>query len=85
MAFERTSGQTFFGVSALVFVASTAVTIVWSASMSDDGWHADARRLVNVHDLDARAGLVWRGVVVSRDVGRDDDFDDDAIPGCRCC
>ncbi len=34
----------------------------------------------NVHDLDAWAGLVWRGVVVSRDVGRDDDRDDDAIP-----
>lgn len=40
MAFERTSGptltsdQTFFGVSALLFVASTVVTIVWGASMS---------------------------------------------------
>jgi predicted metal-binding membrane protein len=34
MAFERTSGQTFFGVSVLLFAVSTAVTIVWSASMS---------------------------------------------------
>jgi predicted metal-binding membrane protein len=34
MAFERTSRQTFFGVSTLLFAASTAVTIVWSASMS---------------------------------------------------
>ena len=34
MAFERTSRQTFFGLSALLFAASTAVTIVWGASMS---------------------------------------------------
>ena len=34
MSFERTSHQTFFGVSALLFAASTAVTIVWGASMS---------------------------------------------------
>ena len=34
MAFERTSRQNFFGVSALLFAASTAVTIVWGASMS---------------------------------------------------
>src|SRR5882762_4529022 len=34
MAFERTSRQTFFGVSALFFAASTAVTIGWGASMS---------------------------------------------------
>lgn len=34
MAFQRTSGQTFFGASALLFVASTAVTIIWSVSMS---------------------------------------------------
>jgi predicted metal-binding membrane protein len=37
MAFERTYHRTFFGVSALLFVASTAVTIVWSASMSTMG------------------------------------------------
>lgn len=34
MAFERTSRQTYFGFSALIFVAGTAVTIVWGASMS---------------------------------------------------
>src|ERR1700693_3496880 len=34
MAFERTPHQTFFGVSALLFAASTAVTIVWGVSMS---------------------------------------------------
>src|SRR5260221_14097275 len=48
-----------------------------------NGWHADARRLDNVNDVDALAGLVWLGVVVSRDVGRDDDGDDDAIPGAN--
>src|SRR5258708_5601191 len=37
MAFERTSRQTVFGVWALLFVASTAVTIVWGASMGTMG------------------------------------------------
>src|SRR6266478_2366089 len=34
MAAERASQQAFFGVSALLFAASAAVTIVWCASMS---------------------------------------------------
>jgi predicted metal-binding membrane protein len=34
MVSERTSRQAFFGVSALLFAASAAVTIVWCASMS---------------------------------------------------
>ena len=34
MASERTSERAFFGVSALLFAASAAVTIVWCASMS---------------------------------------------------
>jgi len=34
MASERVSQQAFFGVSALLFAASAAVTIVWCASMS---------------------------------------------------
>ena len=34
MAFERASQRAFLGVSALLFVASAAVTIVWCASMS---------------------------------------------------
>ena len=45
MVSERTSRLVFFGVSALLFAASVAVTIVWSASMSamdampmPDGW-----------------------------------------------
>jgi predicted metal-binding membrane protein len=37
MASERDSRQTFFGLSALLFAASAAVTIVWSASMSAMG------------------------------------------------
>jgi predicted metal-binding membrane protein len=34
MSFERVSQHAFLGVSALLFVASVAVTIVWCASMS---------------------------------------------------
>lgn len=34
MASERTSERAFFGVSALLFAASAATTIVWCASMS---------------------------------------------------
>ncbi len=34
MASERASQQVFFGVSALLFAASVAITIVWCASMS---------------------------------------------------
>jgi predicted metal-binding membrane protein len=37
MVSERVSQQTFLGVSALLFAASTAVTIVWCASMSAMG------------------------------------------------
>jgi predicted metal-binding membrane protein len=37
MAFDRVSQHAFFGVSALLFAASTAVTIVWCTSMSAIG------------------------------------------------
>jgi predicted metal-binding membrane protein len=37
MVYERVSQRAFFGVSALLFAASTAVTIVWCASMSAMG------------------------------------------------
>ena len=37
MASERASQQAFFGVSALLFTASAAVTIAWCASMSAMG------------------------------------------------
>src|SRR4030081_963364 len=37
MASERASQQAFFAVSALLFAASAAETIVWCASMSDMG------------------------------------------------
>jgi predicted metal-binding membrane protein len=37
MVSERTSQQTFFGVSALLFAASAALTIAWGTSMSAMG------------------------------------------------
>jgi predicted metal-binding membrane protein len=37
MVSERASQRAFFGVSALLFAASAAVTIVWCASMSAMG------------------------------------------------
>src|SRR5919198_2298455 len=37
MVSERASRQAFFGISALLFAASAAVTIVWSTSMSAMG------------------------------------------------
>ena len=37
MASERASQQAFFGIPALLFAASAAVTIVWCASMSAMG------------------------------------------------
>src|SRR5439155_21662824 len=37
MASERVSRQAFFAVSALLFAASAAITIVWCASMSAMG------------------------------------------------
>jgi predicted metal-binding membrane protein len=37
MAFERTSPQAYFAVPALLFAVSTAVTIIWGASMSKMG------------------------------------------------
>jgi hypothetical protein len=37
MVSERASQQAFFGVSALLFAASAAVTIVWCVSMSAMG------------------------------------------------
>jgi predicted metal-binding membrane protein len=37
MAIERTSRQTFFAVSVLLFAVSTTITIIWGASMSTMG------------------------------------------------
>jgi predicted metal-binding membrane protein len=37
MVSERASQRAFFGLSALLFAASAAVTIVWCASMSEMG------------------------------------------------
>src|SRR5437867_13451138 len=48
MASERASQLAFFGVSALLFAASAAVTIVWVRVHVGDGRDADARRLDDV-------------------------------------
>ena len=37
----------------------------------------------NVDDVDAWAGLAWRGVIVPGNVGSDDGGDDDACPGAH--
>ena len=37
MAYARTSEQAFFGVAALIFIASAALTVVWGARMSAMG------------------------------------------------
>jgi hypothetical protein len=37
MVSEQTSERAFFGVSAMLFTASAAATIVWCASMSEMG------------------------------------------------
>ncbi len=76
------SERAFFGVSALLFVASAAVTIVWCVSMVGDGRDANARRLDHVHGVDAdmRTDVARHCGLVHRHVGRNDDCDDAAIP-----
>jgi hypothetical protein len=83
MATERASHRAFFGVSALLFAASTAITIVWCASMSamegmsmPGGWDD-----VDGVDADARTDVARRRGVVPRHVDRDDGGDDAAVPG----
>jgi hypothetical protein len=73
MVSERPSQQLFFGVSALLFAASAALTIAWCASMSAMG-DADARRLNDVDgvDADARTDLAGRRGVIPPHVGSDD-------------
>jgi hypothetical protein len=74
MASDRVSQQAFFGVSALLFAASTVVTIVACASISANGRNADARRLEDVNgvDADARTHVARRHRFVPWHVGRDD-------------
>ena len=82
IASERASRRAFISVSALLFAASTAVTIALCASMSAMGGDADARRLDDVDGVDADAGtdLARRRGVVPRHVDRDDGGDDAAVP-----
>ena len=82
MASERASQQAFFGVSALLFAASAAVTIVWCASMSamgempmPGGWTMSMAWMRASTQL---GGPERRGVV-PRHVGRDDGGDDAAV------
>src|SRR3989440_997255 len=65
MASERASRQAFFGVSALLFAASAAVTIVWCASMSamgempmPGGWTMSMTWM-------RMPGQTWRGAAAS--------------------
>src|SRR3989442_8355225 len=65
MASERASQQAFFGVSALLFAASAAVTIVWCASMSamgempmPGGWTMSMAWM-------RMPGQTWRGAAAS--------------------
>src|SRR5438128_10761746 len=65
MASERASQQAFFGVSALLFAASAAVTIVWCASMSamgempmPGGWTMSMTWM-------RMPGQTWRGAAAS--------------------
>jgi hypothetical protein len=61
------SQRAFFAISALLFAASAAVTVVWSASMFGDGRNAHARR---------RGVLPWH-------VGRHDGDDAAAVSGAN--
>ena len=76
---ERTPRLVFFGVSALLFADSAAVTIVWSASHVGDELGPHARQLNDDVNADARADVARRRRVVPRDVGRDDGGDDAAV------
>ncbi len=65
MASERASQQAFFGVSALLFAASAAVTIVWCASMSAMGeMPMPGGRTMSMAWM-RMPGQTWPGAVVS--------------------
>ena len=80
MVSERASQRAFFGVSALLFAAS-AVRLV--RVHVGDGRDADAGRLDDGVDADARADVARRRGVVPRHVGRDDGSNDAAILGAN--
>src|SRR5438874_1720070 len=83
MASERASHHAFFGVSAMLFAASAALTTLWCASMSAIGempmpgdWTMSMvwMRMPRT-DVPRRRGIVpWQ-------VGRDDGGDDAAVTG----
>ena len=61
----RTSQQAFFGVSALLFAASAAVTIVWCASMSAmDGMTMPGGWTMSMAWM-RMPGQTWLGAVAS--------------------
>src|SRR5947199_5011288 len=65
MASERASQQAFFGVSALLFAASGAVTIVWCASMSAMGEMPMAGGWTMSMAWMRMPGQTWPGVAAS--------------------
>src|SRR5213595_1960090 len=65
MASERASQQAFFGVSALLFAASGAVTIVWCASMSAMGEMPMAGGWTMSMAWMRMPGQTWPGAAVS--------------------
>src|SRR4029450_8566426 len=65
MAAERASHHAFFGVSALLFAASTTVTIVWCASMSALGGMPMPGRWTMSMAWMRMPGPTWPGAAVS--------------------
>jgi len=69
MVSERASQRAFFGVSALLFAASAAVTILWCASMSAMGrCPCPAAGRCRCVDADARTDVARHRGVVPRHV-----------------
>lgn len=65
MSFERASQQVFFGVSAVLFAASAAVTITWCASMSAMGGMAMPGGWTMSMAWMRMPGQTWPGAVAS--------------------
>src|SRR5213078_4466080 len=65
MASERASQLAFFGVSALLFAASAAVTIVWCASMSAMGEMPMAGGWTKLMAWMRMPGQTWAGAAAS--------------------
>jgi predicted metal-binding membrane protein len=65
MAAERASRNTFFGVSALLFAASVALTIVWCASISEMGGMPMPGGWTMSMAWIRRSGQTWSGAAAS--------------------